>query len=102
MRPSRRCTRHINIHDSGISASLNPLKHGGVPHASTINRSEFYTQRYVFGVILKSSIDFVNKVYQLIVCWDRDGFCEVVEELLHTDIMQKENFLISISVSPAS
>jgi hypothetical protein len=58
---------------------INPLKHGGVPYALTINRFAFYTQRCVFGVILKTSIDFVVKVYQLTGRWDRDRFCKLEE-----------------------
>ena len=56
-----------------------------MPNASTINNYEFYTQRYVFAVIFKSSIDYVTKVYQLTGRWDRGGFCHVEEGRLHTD-----------------
>jgi hypothetical protein len=56
----------------------------------------------VFGVILKTGIDLVTKVYQLTGHWDRDGFCDVEEELLHTDIMKKGKISISISISTAS
>jgi len=52
-------------------------------------------------VILNTSIDFFTKVYQLTGRWDTDGFWEV-EELLHSDIMQKEKFSIPISTSTTS
>jgi len=99
MRPSRRCTK-THKHSRQL-VEFQSLFIGGVPHASMINHSEFYTQPYVLGVILKTRIDFITKVYRLTGCWDRDGFCEV-EELLHSDIMQKEKFSISISKSTAS
>jgi hypothetical protein len=56
----------------------------------------------VFGVIFKTSVDFVTKVYQLTGHWDRDKFCGAEEEILHTVIMLKGKFSISIFTSTAS
>jgi hypothetical protein len=103
MRPSLRCTKtHKHAGQLVEFQPLNPLKHSGVPCALTINRFALYTQRYVFGVILKTSIDFVTKVYQLTGRCDTDRFCKLEEKLLHTDITQKEHFSISICKSTTS